>query len=149
MSNADKIISSLNSLLTKNYDSEKGYKEAAEKTESPRLKAIFTRRAEQRYRFGHELKAELKALGGTPDKGTSVLGDLHRGWINFKTLFTSETDEAILEECARGEEACLEEYNEVLENTALTVSTRGVVENQRNSVKMALTQVEALEEAID
>lgn len=144
--NNDKIVSRLNDLLTKNYDSEKGYEEAAHEVDSPRLKAIFKRRSQQRYDFGHSLKAEIKALGGTPDKGTSILGDMHRRWINVKAALSNDTDETILEECERGEEACLEEYNEVLEDTTLPASTRSVLENQRNSVKMALQQVESLEE---
>lgn len=144
----EKIVDQLNDLLTKNYDSEKGYALAAKETDSAALKSIFTRRAEQRYRYGHELKAEIKRLGGEPDKGTSTLGDLHRGWINIKSALSLNTDEAILEECGRGEEACLEEYNEVLNDTNLPISTRSVVENQRNSIQMALHQVENLEEAI-
>lgn len=145
--NNDKIIARLNDLLTKNYDSEKGYKYAAERVESTNLKSIFERRAQQRYKFGHELKNEIKNLGGTPDKGTSWTADLHRGWINIKSALSFDTDESILEECERGEQACIDEYNEVLEDTTLPIGLRSVIENQRNSVKMALRQVEVLEES--
>ena len=37
----DKVVSVLNDLLTKNYDAEKGYKEAAEKIEHTSLRAYF------------------------------------------------------------------------------------------------------------
>lgn len=144
--NNDKIINRLNDLLTKNYDSEQGYKYAAERVESSHLKSIFERRAQQRYDFGHELKREIKNLGGSPDKGTSWTADLHRGWINIKAALSFDNDESVLEECERGEQACIKEYNEVLEDTTLPISLRSVIENQRNSVKLALNQVEALEE---
>lgn len=144
--NNDKIISRLNDLLTKSYDAEKGYKQAADQVKSNRLKSIFERRAQQRYDFGHELKNEIRNLGGTPDKGTSIAGDLHRGWINIKSALSFDTEESVLEECSRGEQNAINEYNEVLKESNLPVRLRAVLENQRNSIQMALNEVETLEE---
>jgi len=79
-----RITNKLNDLLQKNYDSEMGFKKAAENIESTNIKSYFNGRAEKRYAFGHELKAEIKSLGGTPEKGTSMTGDLHRAWIDFR-----------------------------------------------------------------
>ncbi len=67
-----KAIRALNELIEKNYDAEKGYKEAVTDVENHELKDYFTKSVQQRYEFGHELKAEIEKLGGTPEKGTSI-----------------------------------------------------------------------------
>ncbi|MGA8853430.1 MAG: PA2169 family four-helix-bundle protein, partial [Christiangramia sp.] len=76
MSYSKEISKKLNELLEKNYDAEKGYKLAAEKVKNQQLKSFFSKRAQERYDFGHELKSEIKNFGEDPDKGTSVKGDV-------------------------------------------------------------------------
>lgn len=149
MTSNSEIVEGLNDLLEKNYDAEAGYKNALENTDSPRLKTFFRSKADQRYNFGHQIKAEIKKLGGTPNKGTSVTGDLHRAWIDFKTALSFNEDESILEECERGEERCLEEYNEFLKENALSTDLRAVITQQRDGVAAALRSVDALEEMVD
>ena len=114
MSYSDKMGEKLNELLEKNYDAEAGYKNAAEKVENSALKNYLLSRAQDRYDFGHELKAELKTFGQDPEKGTSLAGDAHRLWMDLKTALTSDKDEAVLEEAIRGERAALDEYDEIL-----------------------------------
>ena len=135
----------LNELLEKNYDAEAGYKKAAEKAKNASLKSYLLSRAQDRYDFGHELKAELKSFGQEPDKGTSLAGDAHRLWMDLKTALSSDKDESILEETIRGEKAALEEYNEIIEDTNLPTSTATILATQRNSVKTALNEAKALE----
>ena len=105
----DKVVSLLNELLTKNYDAEKGYKEVGEKIEHVSLKSYFENQAQNRYDFGHQIKALISKYGGEPDKGTSITGDLHRFWISIRDAFTNG-DKAIYAEAIRGEEAFSEEY---------------------------------------
>ena len=145
MSYSEKMGQKLNELLEKNYDAEAGYKNAAEKVKNASLKNYLLSRAQDRYDFGHELKSELKHFGQEPDKGTSVAGDAHRLWMDLKTALSSDKDEAVLEEAIRGEKAALEEYNEILEGDDLPEGTKTLVANQRNSVKIALTEAKALE----
>ena len=149
MTSNSEIIEGLNDLLTKNYDSEAGYKNALENTESLNLKAFFRTRADQRYEFGHEIKELIKSLGGTPQKGTSLAGDVHRVWIDFKTALSFEKEESILEECERGEEYCLEEYDEFLSEHTLPSDVRNVIVDQRNKVANSIKRVEELEEVVD
>jgi uncharacterized protein (TIGR02284 family) len=149
MSNQSELIEGLNGLLTKNYDAEAGYKEAAENTGSPILTNFFKEKAAQRYQFGHEIKLEIKSLGGKPDKGTSLIGDAHRTWINFKSALAFNTEEAILEECERGEKASVEEYDNFLTKHDMPASTRNIVLNQRNKINQSLRRVEVLENHYD
>jgi len=149
MKNTTEIISGLNDLLTKNYDAESGYKTALEQTDIATLKIFFGDRANQRYRFGKEIKAAIIALGGTPDKGTSLLGNMHRAWIDFKTALSFDSEEAILEECERGEETSLNAYNEFLQTYAIPVSLHETIANQRDLIKNALMKLEVYEERFD
>ncbi len=145
MKYAEEVSNKLNSLLEKNYDTEKNYKFAAENVKSPELKAFFNERAQERYDFGHELKSEIRNFGQTPDKGTSFKGDVHRSWMNLKTNLSSNKEEAILEESIRGEKAAVEEYNEVLKDENIPPSTENTLMKQRNAITAALNKVKSLE----
>ncbi len=145
MSYSDKIAEKLNTLLEKNYDAEAGYKKAAEDVKNPMLKTYFQSRAQDRYDFGHEIKEEIRSYGKEPDKGTSLTGDLHRAWMDLKSAFSSDKEEAILEEAIRGEKAAVEDYNEIINDREVSPSTSNILIKQRNSVEEALVKAKALE----
>ncbi|MFD2828048.1 PA2169 family four-helix-bundle protein [Leeuwenhoekiella polynyae] len=145
MSYSEEMGKKLNDLLEKNYDAEAGYKNAAEKVANASLKNYLLSRAQDRYDFGHELKAELKTFGQDPEKGTSLAGDAHRLWMDLKTAISSDKDEAVLEETIRGENAALEEYEEILNDSTLPASTKAIISKQRNSLKSALEDAKELE----
>ena len=145
MNNQEKMINHLNDLLTKNYDAEAGYKLAADNVDNTDFRSFLEARAQSRYDFGHALKEEITKLGGRPDKGTSVKGDLHRAWMNLKDAFSSG-DSATYSECVRGEEAFVEEYEEFLNDREnLPPSVVELVESQLAEGKKALLEVKALE----
>ena len=145
MSYSDKIAEKLNSLLEKNYDAEAGYKKAAEDVKNPTLKTYFQSRAQDRYNFGHEIKEEIRSYGKEPEKGTSLTGDLHRAWMDLKSAFSSDKEEAILEEAIRGEKAAVKDYNEIINDREVPPSTSNLLIKQRNSVEEALIKAEAFE----
>ncbi|QDP84272.1 PA2169 family four-helix-bundle protein [Chryseobacterium sp. SNU WT5] len=140
----EKLVSVLNDLLTKNYDAEKGYKEAGEKIEHTSLRSYFEKQAENRYSFGHKIKEMIVKYGGTPDKGTSIVGDLHRTWISLRDAFASG-DKAIYDECIRGEESFSNEYGEVLADDVLPPDVREMVTMQKDSVDKALASLRTME----
>lgn len=147
MADADKIIDALNDLITTNYDAERGYKESAEDVKDARLKSWFREYAQQRYDFGHELKAEISQLGGTPDKGTSLAADAHRMWIDIKSAVSGNNEKAVIDEVIRGENTAVEQYDEVLQHDALTASARTVVQRQRSQIQAALGKLQELKGA--
>lgn len=140
----DKVVSVLNDLLTKNYDAEKGYQEAAKNIEHASLINYFEQQAKNRYDFGHQIKPLIAKYGGESNKGTSIAGDLHRTWIAIRDAFTNG-DQAIYDECIRGEEAFSEEYAEVLANGDLPLDVKDIVQNQKNSVDKALASLRVME----
>ncbi len=139
------ISHKLNELLQKNYDAEKGYKEAAEKAKDSNLKHFFETYVMQRYRFGHDIKGELKSMNAEIDKGSSLTGAVHRAWIDTKAFVVGSTDEAIVEECIRGEHYALEEYEEALQLENLPSSTHTILSDQKNAIKEAIISLKELE----
>ena len=149
MSHSKEMSETLNDLLEKNYDSEKGFRNAADDVKNARLKEFFKGKAQQRYEFGHELKSELKNFGETPDKGTSFKGDAHRAWMDLKSKLSSDNEEAVLEEAIRGEKAALEDYNKAIKEGDFPPSTANILMRQRNSVERTLKEVKELEDIFD
>ncbi|WP_046756233.1 ferritin-like domain-containing protein [Kordia jejudonensis] len=144
----DELGNRLNDLLEKNYDAEKGYKKAAENAKSQNLKNFFERRASERYNFGHEIKAELKDLGQEIDKGGSIQGSAHRTWMDVKSWFSSDNDEAMLEAAITGEKAALSEYDELLskENEPhVPARIESVLNKHRATIKHELDTIKTLE----
>lgn len=146
--NKEKVISGLNDLLAKNYDAERGYNNAAQKSENPVLKSFYRSKASNRYSYGHQIKDILSSMNAEIDEGTSLKGDLHNAWINFRNIFSFDTEEAILDEVERGEEASLNEYDQFLKNNDLSVEVRQVITYQRNNIARALNKVDMLEDQI-
>lgn len=136
------VIDTLNDLITKNYDGENGYKEAAEDVESPTLKNMFKDYSKQRYDFGHELKAVIRQAGGEVEKGGSIAAAVHRTWIDLKSAIAGNDEAAVLEEAKRGEENALKEYDEALSNMNSTDPGYNVVSKQRTQIQQALSQIE-------
>ncbi|WP_430908103.1 ferritin-like domain-containing protein [Maribacter sp. 2-571] len=139
------ISSKLNDLLEKTYDAEKGFKQASEKVENTKLKTFFESKSAERYNFGHQLKAEIKGYGEDVEKGDSLTAKAHRTWIDMKAFFASDTDEAMLEEVIRGEKAAIQEYNEVLSETALPPTTLEVLTRHRDTIQKELAVLNNLE----
>lgn len=134
MEDRSKAVIKLNQLLEKNYDAEKGYKEAAENTDNTLLKNILKSEAEKRHNFGIKLKDEIAKLGGMPEKEDSTASKIHRTWIDVKTALAGNSDQSIIEECRRGDEAAIEEYESVLKDSELTDSSRKTVQQQREEI---------------
>ena len=123
------LVHCLQELLEKNYDAEKGFKKALKDSDSHNLKEFLKMQAVQRNRFATELDKELRSLNEEPKDNGSATGSLHRAWIDIKTAFTGKDDEAILEECIRGEKASVEEYEEKLKknNIDIVISKKDIL----------------------
>lgn len=148
MKYTEKMSNKLNELLEKNYDAEKGYKKAADIVDNTKLEQFFKEQAQQRYDFGHELKSEIRNYGESPDKGGSATGAMHRTWMDIKSTFTSNDEEAILNEVQTGEKAAVEEYNEVISDTTLPPTTQQLLTKQRDSISKALSNARNFEIAV-
>lgn len=108
------VIATLNELLENARDGELGFCEAAEHTQTPALSALFGRRAQTCRDGAAELEKQIEQLGGQVDQGGSVSGAAHRVWVHIRGLFGGASDETMLTECERGEDAALARYRKAL-----------------------------------
>jgi len=145
MDNKD-TISVLNDLIETCKDGEKGFLECAEDLSRADLKSTMTQRAQECASGASELQQLVRSLGGDPETSTSVSADLHRRWIDLKSMVTGKDDLAILNECERGEDVALKSYRKALDED-LPMDVRSVVERQYLGVQRNHDQVRALRDA--
>ncbi|TBW29177.1 PA2169 family four-helix-bundle protein [Gramella sp. KN1008] len=145
------MLQILSSLLEKNYDAEKGYKKAIEHADRRDIKVFLKEQAVRRNHFATELDKEIHMLNEHPDsKGNgSVLGNLHKFWMDFRTAITKKEDEALLEECLRGEKVSLKEYERVIEKNILSPRIKTLLETQRDHIKKTISEIKRLEQIAD
>lgn len=148
MKYTEEISNKLNELLIKNYDAEKGYMNAAENVDSPTLKIFFKRRATERSEFAKELRIEILQYGEIPEKTGSFEGTMHRNWMTLKSLFSTNDEEAILEEAIRGEESSLEEYDDIMKDRNLPPTIDSMLLKQRNAIQAAVNTEKVHEELV-
>lgn len=141
----EKVVEILNALLTKNYDAEKGYKEASEKIDHSVLQTYFESQAKNRYDFGHQIKELILKYGGEPDKGTSVEADLHRVWISIKEAFNTG-DKAVFDECIRGEEEFISEYERIIASEIMPADAKNLILSQKGAAEKSLHYLYSLED---
>lgn len=146
MKYSEKVSNQLNELLEKNYDAEKGYLNAAENVESTRLKIFFKNRASERSEFAKNLRTEILSYGQIPEDNGTFTGAMHRNWMSLKSLFTSNDEEAILEEALRGEKASFDEYCEILKDNEFAPSTEKMLDRQKIKIQSAINSLMVEEE---
>lgn len=136
-------ISTLNNLIETCRDGQNGFQSAAEGVTNQTTKTLFEQYAQQRAQFVGELQAVVRQLGGDPQNTGSVAAALHRGWINIKSAVTGKNEHNILEECERGEDSAIRNYEDALrENLPPEVS--GIIRRQYDSIREAHNRVRSL-----
>jgi uncharacterized protein (TIGR02284 family) len=143
------LVNNLQDLLEKNYDAEEGFKKAMHDAKDPNLKEFLKRQAVQRNHFATELDKAIHSLNEHPREKGSTEGTLHRAWIDFKTAFTKNDDEAVLEECIRGEKASLKEYEHKLEHNNFSPEILNTLNEHKAAIKSTIATVERLEDLVD
>lgn len=150
--NTEKTSEYLKNIAELCIDGIQGYKDAAEKVDTPHLKSLFTTFAQERQGILNSINQELASLGmpavATGRKEGTTLGSIHKFWLDFKAKLSSDNTESILEECKRGEKYILDEMDDVLKNkTEMPISTIQVLQNARYTIWKRMETIEHAEEA--
>lgn len=140
---SDKAVSTLNELIETCKDGEEGFRTCAEDISDPQIKSLFENRAQSCAQAATELQQVVSELGGKPETESSMSGALHRRWVDIKAAVTGKDDEAILDECERGEDVAVRSYRKALERD-LPAEIRGIIERQFQGVLRNHDQVKAL-----
>ena len=141
-------ITTLNDLIEVLRDGQHGYKTAADDVKDTDLAQLFNRYAQQRAEFVAELQARVLALGENVEKSGSVLGSMHRGWINIKAALSTHEPHAVLAEAERGEDSAVESFQKALEREGIDLPTREIINRQYHEIKAAHDKVKQLRDGI-
>lgn len=68
--------------------------------------------------------------------------------MSLKSLFSTNDEEAILEEAIRGEEASLEEYKDILKDRTLPPSIDSILIKHKNAIQAAINTEKVHEELV-
>lgn len=143
---AKETIKVLNDLIETCKDGEKGFQVCADDVKRPELKALLSDHAMECGKAATELQGIVIRLGGEPEDDTSLAGDMHRRWVDLKSMISGKDEKAILNECERGEDVAKKSYKEALE-ADLPADVRQVVERQYQGVLRNHDQIKALRDA--
>lgn len=140
------LIQGLNALLSRNRDAQKGYVEASNHINLKELSKWMLDYSVQRQLFSNQLDLEIRRLGGTPEDGTSALGEMHRVWIDLRGEITNNDPFAMLEECLRGEEKAVEDYDAVLRqyHKDMPQPTMDMLNRHKSKIILAISQIKAM-----
>ena len=137
------LTTKLNTLIQTNLDGKAGYEEAAQNVADPVVTNAFEQYSDMRNRFARELSDILENMGATPSTDGSIMGAVHRGWINIKSIFAESGEQAMLEECVRGEDAAITDYEETL-RLELPNDMRMTIENQLKEIRAVKDHIESM-----
>lgn len=149
MENQNNVIEVLNDLIEINNDRAEGFEKAAKdvKEENIDLKVVFEKFGSQSRDNIVELAGLVGSKGGRPDDGNTILGTLHRAWIDIKATFGGSDRHSILEECERGEDAIKKAYKDALQENELGEEVRNVLLKQQEAIVVSHDAIKALRDA--
>lgn len=143
----EETVDVLNELSEALRDGDYGFTTAAGYTDSSHLKALLARRASECREAAQELQSLIGRLGGEATEGGSATGALHRGWVSVRGTVSHYSDEAMLQECERGEEAAMAAFVKALTSN-LPPGIRNLVERQSQSVRRSQGEVQAMRDSL-
>lgn len=142
----DAVVNCLNDLIETSKDGEYGFRTCAERATASELKAFFTKRAANCASAATELQGLVRQHGGKAESSGSVAGTLHRGWVSVRDAVSGTSDQSVLDECERGEDAALARYRKALKQE-LPPAVKAVVEKQMAGVQANHDEVKRLRDS--
>jgi uncharacterized protein (TIGR02284 family) len=142
----DDVVETLNDLIENCKDGEYGFRTCAEHAKAANLKSVFSQRASECTQAAQELQALVTRLGGKPDTSGTAAGAAHRGWIAVRGALSFDDDQAMLNECERGEDIAVNRYRKALERD-LPPEVEQVVRRQYEGTRRNHDQIKALRDS--
>jgi uncharacterized protein (TIGR02284 family) len=133
----------LRSLIRVCLDGEQGYRDASSLSRDEGCRILFDKYSEQRATFAEGLRAAQQKIGAGGLVRGSLLGTIHRGWIDASAALAQRNTETLLRECERGELAALKVYRLAM-HAGLPPQIQEEVEDQYGAVQSALAEVRSL-----
>ena len=137
------LVDVLNDLLETCYDGREGFQTAAAAVTQPDAITLCQVTAQRVDEAASQLYAAIRDHGGEPVDHGHPEARIHRGWIHLRAMLAQGTDDAVLAEVERGEEASLRRYRQALAKD-LPPAMHDLVADQLTNVEEALAQVRAV-----
>lgn len=131
----NKQIDALNDITKVLIDSKQGYEKAYEMVDDNfSLKPQFLHRAQERGQLIDRFQSQVRTLGGEPQKDGGVLGEAHRGWMQFTSLFQKD-QKAALEAIDDGEDYLAEQVEQRLKRDDIHGEVRTLLTKAHQSAR--------------
>ncbi len=117
----------LKTLTDTAFDSVEGYRQAAEKADSPQLKQALQHRLRKREQTVAQLNAEIQRQGGELITKGTLTGEAHQLWASITSAFENN-DEAAAERVEEGEDYLKGKFESALEDDDLDTQSRAIVQ---------------------
>ncbi len=95
-----------------------------------------------------KLQSAVAQLGGKPEDDTSVMGSIHRVFVDLKAAVTGRDDKAIVNEVERGEDYLKGKFETARNNADLSSVARSAVDEAWISVREGHDQMSALKHSL-
>lgn len=149
MENTEKTVEVLNDLIQINNDRADGFDKASAdlSDENIDLKATFDKLSSDSRNNVIELAGLVGRNAEDPETGNTILGTLHRAWIDIKATFGGDDRHSILAECERGEDAIKKAYRDALAEDELGEHVRQLLLTQQEGINLSHDSIKALRDA--
>jgi uncharacterized protein (TIGR02284 family) len=121
------LVALLQNLIEISTDGERGFDVAANHARDPQLNALLRRYSKECAIGARELQKVIGTCGAAPRARGSVVGALHRRWMNLKQSVGEPSERALLEACERGEDHAKSHFAHAL-TEKLPPDVRGLVQ---------------------
>jgi uncharacterized protein (TIGR02284 family) len=146
--NIAKMRGALQDLIIRLQDAEKGYKEIYNASSNPILKQWMKKYADERHDFHKDLEMESRNLGGDPEVKTSILGDLHRVFIDIKINNIDDSLDSVVDEIERGSSRLIEDYDNAIVACSEKEGLRSILEAQKWKINEEVKSLNVLKEEL-
>jgi|GEM_PF-748932 len=143
-----KIKDALQGIIFRLQDAEKGYEEIIAASSNSALNSWLQKYASERHNMHRVLEGYVAELGGSPEVDTTILGSIHRMFIDIKINNTSADNEfnAIVDEVERGSTMLIDEYNKVIGEVEMPAKYIATLVQQRDHIQAEVNSLTALKD---
>src|SRR5262245_53771413 len=139
-------IAILNKLIETCREGQEGFLAAADRIPDADLKDLFNSYSRQRAQFLRELQEEVRRRRGELETTETPTGALQQGWIDMKAAAVGGSEEAIITECQRAEDAAVKSYREAMA-AQLPGDLLARVQQHYTQIRESYDLIRALEQA--
>lgn len=139
-----KINNALQELITRLQDAEKGYIKLSSTTTNSSLKKWLEKYASERHSMHQALEGHMVVRGAQPEDKSSLLGSLHRLFINVKIDTMHDDFGAIVNEIKRGSKVLISDYQKVLDEVQMSPILATTLESQKLNIEREVNELDKL-----